>query len=61
MILASGIRPVGEIATNNSDLRVESRPQGLEKRFCEIWRVPFSPSLDDFSGRPASLVFLENF
>ena len=39
---------------------VESRPQGLEKRFCEIWRVPFSPSLDDFSGRPASPVFLEN-
>ena len=40
--------------------KVESRPQGLEKRFCEIWQVPFSPSLDNFSGCPASPVFLEN-
>ena len=40
--------------------RVEGRPQGLEKLFCEIWLVPFSPSLDDFSGRHTSTGFLEN-
>ena len=39
--------------------QVEARPQGLEKLFCEIWAVPFSPSLDDFSGRKASAGFLE--
>ena len=39
--------------------QVEARPQGLEKLFCEIWAVPFSPSLDDFSGRQASAGFLE--
>ena len=39
--------------------QVEARPQGLEKLFCEIWAVPFSPSLDDFSGRQASTGFLE--
>ena len=61
MILASGIHPVGEIATNNSDLRKSSHDHRDSKNdFCEIWRVPFSPSLDDFSGRPASAVFLEN-
>lgn len=39
---------------------VEARPQGLEKAFCEIVGLPFSPSLDDFSGRPASERFLKN-
>ena len=39
--------------------QVEARPQGLEKLFCEIWSVPFSPSLDDFSGRYPSTCFLE--
>ena len=39
--------------------QVEARPQGLEKLFCEIWSVPFSPSLDDFSGRYPSACFLE--
>ncbi|MGB1237142.1 MAG: elongation factor P hydroxylase [Pseudomonadales bacterium] len=39
--------------------RVEARPQGLEKRFCELAGLTFSPSLDDFSGRPASEVFLQ--
>ena len=39
---------------------VEARPQGLEKLFCEVWRIPFSASLDDFSGRPASKIFREN-
>jgi hypothetical protein len=38
---------------------VEARPQGLEKLFCEIWDIPFAPSLDDFSGRPPSQQFLE--
>lgn len=38
---------------------VEARPQGLEKAMCEIVGIPFSPSLDDFSGRPASQEFLE--
>lgn len=37
---------------------VEARPQGLEKAMCEIIGLPFSPSLDDFSGRPASETFL---
>ena len=40
--------------------QVEARPQGLEKLFCEVWNIPFSPSLDDFSGRPPSTLFLEN-
>ena len=39
---------------------VEARPQGLEKLFCEIWHIPFSPSLDDFSGHPISNTFIEN-
>ena len=33
---------------------VEARPQGLEKAMCEIVGLPFTPSLDDFSGRPPS-------
>ena len=40
--------------------QVEARPQGLEKLLCEIWSIPFSPSLDDFSGRPPSDTFIEN-
>jgi elongation factor P hydroxylase len=39
---------------------VEARPQGLEKAMCDIVGLKFSPSLDDFSGRPASQSFLEN-
>lgn len=39
---------------------VEARPQGLEKALCDIVQIPFSPSLDDFSGRPPSKRFLEN-
>ncbi len=38
--------------------KVEARPQGLEKAFCEAVGLQFSPSLDDFSGRPASESFL---
>ena len=37
---------------------VEARPQGLEKALCEIVGLAFSPSLDDFSGRPPSQFFL---
>lgn len=37
---------------------VEARPQGLEKALCEIIGIKFSPSLDDFSGRPPSQAFL---
>jgi len=39
---------------------VEARPQGLEKAMCEIVGIKFSPSLDDFSGRPPSRNFLES-
>lgn len=39
---------------------VEARPQGLEKALCEIVGVKFSPSLDDFSGRPPSECFLQH-
>ena len=38
---------------------VEARPQGLEKAMCHALGIQFSPSLDDFSGRPASKEFLE--
>jgi len=38
---------------------VEARPQGLEKAMCEIVGLKFSPSLDDFSGRPPSQQFLK--
>lgn len=38
--------------------KVEARPQGLEKAMCEAIGSDFSPSLDDFSGRPASKAFL---
>lgn len=40
--------------------KVEARPQGLEKVMCEAMGIKFSPSLDDFSGRPASSEFLKN-
>lgn len=39
---------------------VEARPQGLEMAMCEIVGLKFSPSLDDFSGRPPSADFLQN-
>ncbi|WP_136066743.1 elongation factor P hydroxylase [Modicisalibacter radicis] len=39
---------------------VEARPQGLEKAMCEIVGLKFSPSLDDFSGRPPSKKFLQH-
>lgn len=39
--------------------QVEARPQGLERAMCEIVGLEFSPSLDDFSGRPASVQFLQ--
>ena len=39
--------------------QVEARPQGLEKAMCEAIGINFSPSLDDFSGRPASDSFLQ--
>jgi len=38
---------------------VEARPQGLEKAMCEIMGIAFSPSLDDFSTRPMSTIFLQ--
>lgn len=37
--------------------QVEARPQGLEKVMCEVIGIPFSPSLDDFSGNPPSESF----
>jgi len=40
--------------------KVEARPQGLEKLMCEIVGITFIPSLDDFSGRPASEDFLKH-
>lgn len=39
---------------------VEARPQGLEKAMCEAIGIYFLPSLDDFSGRSISEVFLKN-
>lgn len=39
--------------------KVEARPQGLEKAMCEAIGIKFTPSLDDFSGRPASESFLQ--
>lgn len=38
---------------------VEARPQGLEKAMCAIIGLEFLPSIDDFSGRPPSKMFLE--
>jgi elongation factor P hydroxylase len=48
--------------TQDEQLRfeaVEIRPQGLEKALCETVGIKFSPSLDDFSGRPPSNNFLK--
>ncbi|MBS7824449.1 elongation factor P hydroxylase [Wohlfahrtiimonas chitiniclastica] len=39
--------------------KVEARPQGLEKAMCAALGIKFSPSLDDFSGKPASESFLQ--
>ncbi len=39
--------------------KVEARPQGLEKAMCEAIGINFSPSLDDFSGRPPAIEFLD--
>ncbi|MCO7223640.1 elongation factor P hydroxylase [Pleionea sp. CnH1-48] len=39
--------------------KVEARPQGLEKAMCDIIGIDFSPSIDDFSGRPPSDSFLQ--
>lgn len=39
---------------------VEAKPQGLEKAMCKAIGIHFSPSLDDFSGRPISQVFLKD-
>lgn len=51
--------PCGRTAEEQSLFeKVEARPQGLEKAMCEAIGLKFSPSLDDFSGRPASNVFL---
>jgi elongation factor P hydroxylase len=52
--------PSGRTAADQTRFEVvEARPQGLERRFCEIVGLAFEPSLDDFSGRPPSLAFLE--
>ncbi|WP_077926109.1 elongation factor P hydroxylase, partial [Wohlfahrtiimonas larvae] len=40
--------------------KVEARPQGLEKAMCKAIGIKFSPSLDDFSGRPPATEFLDN-
>ena len=51
--------PCGRNANEQSLFeKVEARPQGLEKAMCEAIGINFSPSLDDFSGRPASKTFL---
>lgn len=52
--------PCGRTADEQAKFEaVEARPQGLEKAFCEIVGLDFSPSLDDFSGRPASASFTQ--
>lgn len=52
--------PCGRTAEEQQRFEVvESRPQGLEKVMCEIVGLKFSPSLDDFSGRPPSESFLQ--
>jgi hypothetical protein len=53
--------PSGRTAEEQQHFEVvEARPQGLEKAMCEIVGIKFSPSLDDFSGRPPSERFLQN-
>lgn len=39
--------------------QVEGYPQGLEKAMCAALGIKFSPSLDDFSGRSPSTIFLQ--
>ena len=52
--------PCGRTADEQSLFeKVEARPQGLEKAMCEAIGIEFSPSLDDFSGKPASEFFLK--
>lgn len=52
--------PCGRTAEQQKQFeKVEARPQGLEKALCQIAGLPFSPSLDDFSGRPPSEDFLQ--
>lgn len=52
--------PCGRSAAQQKQFEAaEARPQALERIFCETLGVPFQPSLDDFSGRPISPVFLE--
>jgi len=52
--------PCGRSAEEQTQFElVEARPQGLEKAMCEIVGIKFSPSTDDFSGRPASPLFLQ--
>jgi elongation factor P hydroxylase len=51
--------PCGRSIEEQRDFElVEARPQGLEKAMCEIVGIDFSPSIDDFSGRPPSEHFL---
>ncbi|WP_052706243.1 elongation factor P hydroxylase [Vibrio galatheae] len=53
--------PCGRTAEEQQRFEVvEARPQGLEKAMCEIVGIKFSPSIDDFSGRPPSNSFLRN-
>lgn len=53
--------PCGRTAEQQSLFEgVESRPQGLEKAMCKIIGLSFIPSLDDFSGRPSSDLFLKH-
>lgn len=52
--------PCGRTAEEQQRFELaEARPQGLEKALCEIVGLKFSPSLDDFSGRPPSTLFLQ--
>ncbi len=53
--------PCGRTAEEQQHFEmVEARPQGLEKALCEIVGIKFSPSLDDFSGRPPSESFMQH-
>jgi elongation factor P hydroxylase len=52
--------PCGRSAEEQNKFEmVEARPQGLEKVMCEILKIKFSASIDDFSGRPPSDAFLQ--
>ena len=51
--------PCGRSAEEQTKFElVEARPQGLEKVMCEILKIKFSASSDDFSGRAPSDAFL---